>query len=289
MKGVVLAGGNGTRLFPITKGVSKQLLCVYDKPMIYYPLSVLINSGINEILIISCSKYIDSYQRLFGNGKNLGLNFSYKIQEKPLGIAHALLLAESFISNDSVCLILGDNIFYGSELNKFIFNAQNNLKKFDKASIFAYHVMNPSSYGIIEFKNKKIISITEKPEFPKSNYAVTGIYFYPKKVCEIVKYLKPSKRGELEITDLNNYYLKANRLSVEFLKKGFTWLDTGTVDSLLEASNFIKTIEARQGLKIGCIEEIAYEKGLINKEQLIEIAENLSSSEYGKYLIKKIK
>ncbi len=283
MKGIILAGGAGTRLYPITRAISKQIIPVYDKPMIYYPLSVLMLAGIREILIISTPEDIGLYEKLFGNGSQLGLSVSYKIQPSPDGLAQAFILGEEFIGDDNVCLILGDNIFYGYNFRSILEEAAN-LE--DGAVVFGYYVNDPERYGVVEFnKNGKVISIEEKPENPKSNYAITGLYFYSNDVVEKAKNLKPSKRGELEITDLNRLYLNQNRLNVKLLGRGFAWLDTGTHDSLLQASNFISTIEQRQGLKVSCIEEIAYKKGFINKKQLLKLAEPLSKNQYGEYLI----
>lgn len=284
MKGIILAGGAGTRLYPITKSISKQIIPIYDKPMIYYPLSVLMLSGIKEILIISTPKDIHLYEDLLGDGKQLGLNLSYKIQPSPDGLAQAFIIGEEFIGNDNVCLVLGDNIFYGYGFTKILTNAAE-LK--DGAIVFGYYVNDPERYGVVEFNgNGKVLSLEEKPVKPKSNYAVTGLYFYSNDVIQKAKGLKPSKRGELEITDLNKLYLDENKLNVELLGRGFAWLDTGTHESLLQASNYISTIEQRQGLKIACIEEIAYKKGFISKEQLIKLGEQLNKNQYGEYLIK---
>jgi glucose-1-phosphate thymidylyltransferase len=283
MKGIILAGGSGTRLYPITRSVSKQILPVYDKPMIYYPLSVLMLAGIKDILVISTPTDIGLYENLLGNGTQLGIQISYKIQPSPDGLAQAFILGEEFIGDDNVCLILGDNIFYGYNFRGILEDAAN-LK--DGSIVFGYYVNDPERYGVVEFDpNGKVISIEEKPGSPKSNYAVTGLYFYSNDVVEKAKNLKPSKRGELEITDLNKLYLNENRLNVKLLGRGFAWLDTGTHDSLLQASNFIATIEQRQGLKVSCIEEIAFKKGFINKEQLLELAKPLSKNQYGQYLI----
>lgn len=284
MKGIILAGGAGTRLYPITKSISKQIIPIYDKPMIYYPLSVLMLSGIQEILIISTPKDIHLYEDLLGNGNHLGLNISYKEQPSPDGLAQAFILGEEFIGDDNVCLVLGDNIFYGYGFTKVLKKAAE-LK--DGAVVFGYYVNDPERYGVAEFdKSGKVLSLEEKPENPKSNYAVTGLYFYSNDVIQKAINLKPSKRGELEITDLNKLYLNEDRLSVELLGRGFAWLDTGTHDSLLQASNYVATIEQRQGLKIACIEEIAYKMGFINKEQLIKLGEELNKNQYGQYLLK---
>lgn len=283
MKGIILAGGAGTRLYPITRSISKQIIPVYDKPMIYYPLSVLMLAGIREILIISTPTDIGLYENLLGDGSQLGISVSYKIQPSPDGLAQAFILGEEFIGDDNVCLILGDNIFYGYNFRAIVEEAAN-LK--DGSVVFGYYVKDPERYGVVEFdENGKVISIEEKPESPKSNYAVTGLYFYSNDVVQKAKNLKPSKRGELEITDLNRLYLQEERLNVKLLGRGFAWLDTGTHDSLLQASNFIATIEQRQGLKVSCIEEIAFKKGFINKEQLLALAEPLSKNQYGEYLI----
>ncbi|OFX21628.1 MAG: glucose-1-phosphate thymidylyltransferase [Bacteroidetes bacterium GWA2_31_9b] len=284
MKGIILAGGAGTRLYPITKSISKQIIPIYDKPMIYYPLSVLMLAGIKDILIISTPKDIHLYEDLLGNGNQLGLKISYEIQPSPDGLAQAFIIGEKFIGNDNVCLILGDNIYYGYGFRKVLERAAN-IK--DGAVVFGYYVNDPQRYGVVEFdKNSKAISLEEKPEKPKSNYAVTGLYFYSNDVIEKAKNLKPSKRGELEITDLNRLYLNENRLQVELLGRGFAWLDTGTHESLLQASNYISTIEQRQGLKIACIEEIAYKMGFINKEKLIQLGNELKNNQYGEYLLK---
>lgn len=284
MKGIILAGGSGTRLSPITKVVCKQMLPVYDKPMIYYPLSVLLLAGIKDILIISTPKDVPRFKELLGTGKNLGIKLSYKTQAKPNGIAQAFILGKKFIGKSPVCLILGDNIFYGQNLIKHL-NVAKKLKK--GAMVFGYNVKDPERYGVIELgARNKILSIEEKPQNPKSHWVVTGLYFYDHHVVKIAENLKPSNRGELEITDINHAYLKKGALNIQLLGRGFAWLDTGTYDSLITASTFIKTIEERQGLKIGCIEEIAYQNKFISKEQLIKIAKTIPTS-YGKYLIER--
>ena len=284
MKGIILAGGAGTRLYPITRSVSKQIIPVYDKPMIYYPLSVLMLAGIREVLIISTPTDIKLYENLFGNGNQLGLSISYEIQPSPDGLAQAFIIGEKFIGDSNVCLILGDNIFYGYNFRSIL---EESAKLEDGAVVFGYYVNDPQRYGVVEFNEKReVISIEEKPEKPRSNYAVTGLYFYSNDVIEKVKKLSPSARGELEITDLNRLYLQENRLNVKLLGRGFAWLDTGTHDSLLQASNFIATIEQRQGLKVSCIEEIAYKKGFISREQLIELAMPLRNNQYGEYLLR---
>lgn len=284
MKGIILAGGAGTRLYPITRSISKQIIPVYDKPMIYYPLSVLMLAGIREILILSTPSDLGLYRQLFGDGGQLGLQISYKVQPSPDGLAQAFILGEEFIGNDNVCLILGDNIFYGYNFRAILEDAA---RLDDGAIVFGYFVNDPQRYGVVEFgEANRVISIEEKPLQPKSNYAVTGLYFYSNDVVAKAKSLKPSARGELEITDLNQLYLDENRLNVKLLGRGFAWLDTGTHDSLLQASNFIATIEQRQGLKVSCIEEIAYKKGFISREQLIELARPLSKNQYGEYLLR---
>jgi len=283
MKGIILAGGSGTRLYPITKCISKQLLPVYDKPMIYYPLSVLMLAGIREILIISTPQDIDRFKALLGNGSDLGLNFSYAVQPSPDGIASAFIIGEQFIGNDRVALILGDNIFFGQGFTPLLHKVAS---RENGATVFAYKVNNPSQFGVVEFNEEMMaLSLAEKPEKPHSNYAVTGLYFYDNKVVQIAKDLHPSARGELEITDLNMVYLERGELKVELLGRGFAWLDTGTTEALLEASQFVETIEKRQGFKIACVEEIAYNMGYINKLQFIELYKPLKGSKYGDYLI----
>jgi glucose-1-phosphate thymidylyltransferase len=287
MKGIILAGGSGTRLYPITKGVSKQLLPIFDKPMIYYPLSVLMLSGIQEILIISTSEDLPRFKKLLGNGSDLGLSLSYIVQPSPDGIAQAFSIGKDFIDRDDVCLILGDNIYYGNGLIEKLSNAVNNASSRNMASVFGYHVNDPENFGVVEFDSDgAVLSLDEKPRNPKSNYVITGLYFYPNDVVKKVIDVVPSARGELEITSLNQIYLDEERLNVELLGRGYAWLDTGTHESLLEASKFIETIERRQGLKVACIEEIAFEKGYISRDQLIEIAQPLSKNQYGQYLIK---
>ena len=287
MKGIILAGGLGTRFHPITICVSKQLLCVYDKPMIYYPLSTLLLAGIKDILIISTPDDLLNYRKLLGNGKKIGVKISYAKQSKPLGLAQAFIIGERFIGADDVCMILGDNIFHGNGLDKLMINAINNVTNLKKASVFGYYVNDPERYGVISFDNNdEIISIDEKPKIPNSNYAVVGLYFYPNSVVEISKQIKPSKRGELEITAINNFYLDKNNLLVEIMGTGLTWLDAGTPDSLLEASNYIQTIEKRQGLKVACLEQISYNKGYINHYDLKKIIEPMYENDYKKYLQK---
>lgn len=284
MKGVILAGGSGTRLYPITSAISKQMLPVYDKPMIYYPLSVLMLAGIRDILIISTPRDLPGFRALLGDGHSIGLRFSYIEQQKPEGLAQAFILGAEFIGSDTVCMILGDNIFYGHGFGDTLLNTAE-LKK--GACVFGYYVTDPERYGVVEFdKDKKAISIEEKPEKPRSNYAVTGLYFYDNTVVKKAAMLKPSKRGELEITDLNRLYLEEGSLEVRVMGRGMAWLDTGTYESLLQAANFIATLEQRQGLKASCIEEIAYKRGFINKEQLIALAEPIRKSQYGKYLLR---
>jgi glucose-1-phosphate thymidylyltransferase len=284
MKGIVLAGGSGTRLYPVTKSISKQIIPVYDKPMVYYPLSVLMLAGINEILIISTPQDLPFFKNLLGTGEDLGIKLEYAVQPSPDGLAQAFIIGEEFIGNDSVCMILGDNIFYGFDFSRTLREAS---KLEDGAVVFGYYVNDPERYGVAEFdENGKVLSLEEKPAVPKSNYAVTGLYFYSNDVVHKSKNLKPSKRGELEITDLNRLYLEEGRLSLKMMGRGMAWLDTGTHDSLLEASNFISTIENRQGLKVACLEEIAFRSGYISKEKLLQLAEPLKKNNYGQYLIK---
>lgn len=290
MKGIVLAGGSGTWLYPITKGTSKQLLPIYDKPMIYYPISVLMLAGIKEILIISTPTDLPNFKRLLGNGKELGIEFHYKEQPSPDGLAQAFILAEDFIQDDDVCLVLGDNIFHGQGLTDLLENSLINLKEKGKASIFGYYVKDPERYGVVDFnKHWEALSIEEKPKNPKSNYAVIGLYFYPNSVINIAKKNKPSFRGELEIIEINQVYLNQENLKVEVMGRGFAWLDTGTHESLLEASNFIQTIENRQGLKVACLEEISYQMGYITKEELLLLAEPFIKNDYGQYSIQRAK
>ena len=286
MKGIILAGGSGTRLYPITKGVSKQLVPIYDKPMVYYPLSVLMLAGIKEVLIISTPNDLSRFEELLGDGSDLGMKFSYVVQPSPDGLAQAFLLGEEFLDGDDACLVLGDNIFYGHGLTKLLAQSVKNAKEENKATVFGYYVKDPERYGVAEFDEAgTVTSIEEKPSIPKSNYAVVGLYFYPKDVVAKAKNVKPSDRGELEITTLNQDYLSKNRLKVELMGRGYAWLDTGTHESLLEASQFIQTIENRQSLKVACLEEIAYEMGYISKEKLLELALPLSKNQYGQYLI----
>jgi glucose-1-phosphate thymidylyltransferase len=286
MKGIVLAGGSGTRLYPITKGVSKQLLPVYDKPMIYYPLSVLMLAGIKEILIISTPEDLPNFEKLLGDGSSLGIDLSYKVQPSPDGLAQAFIIGEDFIGTDDVCLVLGDNIFYGHGFSKTLQNAIKNVEE-GQSTVFGYYVNDPERYGVAEFDDNGVVtSIEEKPEKPKSNYAVVGLYFYTNEVVNIAKTIKPSHRGELEITTINQEYLKSKNLKVQLLGRGFAWLDTGTHDSLMEAGQFIETIEKRQGLKVACLEEIAYFMKYIDKDQLKKLAEPLKKNGYGQYLLK---
>ena len=288
MKGIILAGGSGTRLYPITQGVSKQLTPIYDKPMIYYPLSVLMLSGITEVLIISTPDDLPQFRNLLGDGSHIGMQFSYVEQPSPDGLAQAFILGEDFIGDDDVCLVLGDNIFYGHGLTTMLANSIANVESDKKATVFGYFVKDPERYGVAEFDdNGNVLSLEEKPDVPKSHYAVVGLYFYPNNVIEIAKKIKPSERGELEITTVNQEYLEQGDLKVELMGRGYAWLDTGTHESLLEASNFIQTIENRQGLKVACIEEIAYEMGYISKEKLIELAQPLKKNQYGQYLIRR--
>ena len=286
MKGIVLAGGSGTRLYPITKGISKQLIPIYDKPMIYYPVSVLMLAGIKEILIISTPFDLPGFKRLLGDGSSFGVRFEYAEQPSPDGLAQAFIIGEEFIGNDSVCLVLGDNIFYGAGFSTLLRNSVKRAEEDNKATVFGYYVNDPERYGVAEFDhNGKCLSIEEKPEHPKSNYAVVGLYFYPNSVVEIAKNIKQSPRGELEITTVNQCYLKQENLMVQTLQRGFAWLDTGTHDSLSEASTFIECIEKRQGLKVACLEEIAYKKGWITIEKLKEEAQPMIKNNYGKYLL----
>ena len=289
MKGIVLAGGSGTRLYPITKGVSKQLLPIYDKPMIYYPLSVLMLAGIQEILIISTPEDLPNFEKLLGTGEDLGLKLSYKEQPSPDGLAQAFIIGDEFIGNDDVCLVLGDNIFYGHGLTEMLASARRNVEEEGNATVFGYYVNDPERYGVAGFDDDgTVTSIEEKPEKPASNYAVVGLYFYSNDVIQVAKNVKPSHRGELEITTVNQEYLQQERLKVELMGRGFAWLDTGTHESLLDASRFIETIETRQGLKIACLEEIAYTMGYINAAQVQKLAEPLKKNGYGQYLLKLI-
>lgn len=290
MKGIVLAGGSGTRLYPITKGISKQLLPVYDKPMIYYPISVLMLAGIKEILIISTPEDLPGFKRLLGDGSKLGIKFSYAEQPSPDGLAQAFIIGEEFIGNDDVCLVLGDNIFYGQGFSNLLMKSLKNVQEDKISTVFGYWVKKPDQYGVAEFDREgKVISIEEKPKEPKSNYAVVGLYFYTNDVIKIAKNIKPSDRGELEITTVNQEYLKNNKLKVELMGRGFAWLDTGTHESLMDAGKFIETIETRQGLKIACLEEIAYLMKFISKDELLELAKPLSKNQYGQYLLNLIK
>ena len=290
MKGIILAGGSGTRLYPITKGISKQLLPIYDKPMIYYPLSVLMLSGIRDILIITTPEDATAFHRLLGDGSQFGLHLSYAEQPSPDGLAQAFIIGEEFIGKDDVCLILGDNIFYGQHFSQMLAQAVTNVQQEQKATVFGYYVKDPERYGVAEFDQEgNVLSIEEKPKNPKSNYAIVGLYFYPNKVIEIAKQIKPSARGELEITSVNQEFLRAKELKVQLLGRGFAWLDTGTHESLTEATNFVETLEKRQGLKISCLEEIAYRKGWISKEKVRELAQELSKNAYGQYLLDLVK
>ena len=289
MKGIILAGGSGTRLYPLTRGVSKQLLPIYDKPMIYYPLSVLMLAGITEVLIITTPEDEESFKSLLGDGTELGMKFDYVVQPSPDGLAQAFILGEEFIADDDVCLILGDNIFYGHGFASILTSAVENAKNESKSTVFGYRVHDPERYGVAEFDEKgNVVSLEEKPQKAKSNYAVTGLYFYPNDVIQKAKETKPSHRGELEITTVNQMFLAEGRLKVELMGRGYAWLDTGTHESLLEASAFIETIEKRQGLKVACLEEIAYEMGYITKEQMIELAQPLVKNQYGQYLLKRV-
>ena len=290
MKGIILAGGSGTRLYPITKGVSKQLLPIYDKPMIYYPLSVLMLAGIKEILIISTPTDLPNFERLLGNGDSLGIKLYYKEQPSPDGLAQAFIIGEDFIGDDDVCLVLGDNIFYGHGFTTLLANARGRITNEQVATVFGYYVSDPERYGVVDFDSDgNVLSIEEKPQKPKSNYAVSGLYFYPNSVIDISKNIKPSKRGELEITSVNQAYLSQGNLKVEVMGRGYAWLDTGTHDSLIDASNYIRTIESRQGLKIACLEVIACKMGYITKQQLLQLAEPLKKNGYGQYLIQRAK
>ena len=287
MKGIILAGGSGTRLYPVTKVASKQLMPIYDKPMVYYPLSTLMLAGIRDILIISTPEDTPKYESLLGDGTQLGLNMSYKVQPSPDGLAQAFILGDTFIGNDDVCLILGDNVFYGGRLPERLKDSLQEVKSNQNAVVFGYYVNDPERYGVVEFDTDgNAVSIEEKPEKPKSNYAVSGLYFYPNDVVQVAKNQKPSPRGELEITDVNKHYLEANRLKVEQMGRGYAWLDTGTHDSLLEASQFVQTLEKRQGMKISCIEEIAYRMDYIDKDQLNALGNEMANNPYGQYLLK---
>ncbi len=289
MKGIVLAGGSGTRLYPITKGVSKQLLPIYDKPMVYYPISVLMLAGIRDILIISTPQDLPGFQRLLGDGSDYGVNFAYAEQPSPDGLAQAFIIGKEFIGDDSACLVLGDNIFYGQSFSRMLEEAVITAEKENKATVFGYYVNDPERYGVAEFDPEgNVLSIEEKPVSPKSNYAVVGLYFYPNKVVDVASRIKPSARGELEITTVNQEFLKDGELKVQLLGRGFAWLDTGTHDSLSEASTFVEVIEKRQGLKVSCLEEIAYKKGWITEERLRELAAPLRKNQYGQYLLKMI-
>ncbi len=290
MKGIVLAGGSGTRLFPITKGVSKQLLPIYDKPMVYYPISALMLAGIRDILIISTPQDLPGFERLLGDGSDYGVNFQYAEQPSPDGLAQAFIIGDKFIGKDSACLVLGDNIFYGQGFRPMLEKAVKEAEEYQKATVFGYYVNDPERYGVAEFDKKgNVLSVEEKPAKPKSNYAVVGLYFYPNSVVEIAKKIKPSARGELEITTVNQAYLKQKSLKIKQLGRGFAWLDTGTHESLSEASTFVEVIEKRQGLKIACLEEIAYKKGWINREDIIRLAEPMKKNQYGQYLLNLLK
>ncbi len=289
MKGIVLAGGSGTRLYPITKGVSKQLLPIYDKPMVYYPISVLMLAGIRDILIISTPHDLPGFRRLLGDGSDFGVHFTYAEQPSPDGLAQAFIIGEEFIGNDSVCLVLGDNIFHGNGLSKMLRHAVESAEKDSKATVFGYWVADPERYGVAEFDaNGKVLSIEEKPKEPKSNYAVVGLYFYPNKVVQVAKSIKPSARGELEITSVNQEFLKDGELNVQLMGRGFAWLDTGTHDSLAEASTFIEVIEKRQGLKVACLESIGYEMGWLSDDDIRRVAQPMAKNQYGQYLLKMI-
>ncbi len=288
MKGIILAGGSGTRLYPITKGVSKQLTPIYDKPMVYYPLSVLMLAGITEVLIISTPHDLPQFESLLGDGADIGMQFSYAVQPSPDGLAQAFIIGENFIGNDNVCLVLGDNIFYGHGFKRMLRQSVKNVEQQNKATVFGYYVKDPERYGVVDFDDSgNVLTIEEKPEDPQSNHAVVGLYFYPNDVIEVAKAVKPSARGELEITTVNQTYLERGDLKVELMGRGFAWLDTGTHESLMEASNYIQVIENRQGLKVACIEEIAFEMGYISKEQLIELAQPLKKNQYGQYLLRR--
>ena len=288
MKGIILAGGSGTRLYPLTKGVSKQLMPIYDKPMIYYPLSVLMLAGIQEVLIISTPEDLPRFEQLLGDGSDIGMKFEYVVQPSPDGLAQAFILGKDFVGDDSACLILGDNIYYGHGMGQMLASAVGNAEDKNMATVFGHHVNDPERYGVVDFDaTGKALSIEEKPDKPKSNYAVTGLYFYPNDVLKKATKVVPSDRGELEITTVNQMYLNEERLTVKLMDRGYAWLDTGTHESLLEASTFIETIERRQGLKVACIEEIAFEQGYINKEQLIELAQPLAKNQYGQYLLRR--
>ena len=290
MKGIVLAGGSGTRLYPITKGVSKQLLPIYDKPMVYYPISVLMLAGIRDILVISTPQDLSGFQRLLGDGSDYGLRLSYAEQPSPDGLAQAFIIGREFIGNDDVCLVLGDNIFYGQSFSHMLHQAVADVRLKDRATVFGYYVNDPERYGVVEFdEGGQVLSLEEKPAVPKSNYAVVGLYFYPNSVVDIASHIKPSARGELEITTVNQEYLERGQLGVQLLGRGFAWLDTGTHDSLSEASTFVEVIEKRQGLKVACLEEIAFNKGWISKERLAELARPMARNQYGRYLLKLLK